>query len=224
MSFLHVALFPYSEELFSMDWKSPLLSSVDELLLLQPGDSGLSRQSVPDLAEERGAWLAAGPFPDMGDISVFDDTGKELLLYESMHGPGLTAAAHRAFASFSAGDFRCGLSSGWDILFPEHARLHALSGTDILCVFASRETSDRFPLGEICRVRAAENQFYVALAAPDPCGGPFWGPEGPLPLLPAEERTGKRVLLSRTELRDSRKRLPLLALRRKREYSSLAFL
>lgn len=57
-----------------------------------------------------------------------------------------------------------GLMVGWDLAFPEVARIYALQGVGLLCLPAAWEASDLRSWGTLLPARALENGLYIAAA------------------------------------------------------------
>jgi len=158
-----------------------------------------------------------------GAVGVCDDGGSLVSCYLGMHGRGKGGD----FAVFRHGGFLCGLSSGNDLLFPEHSRVLALAGADLICLFPSAEVAEKFPLEVFARVRAMENLVYVVLAMPGSFPPLIYGPRGErieTCRCGKREAGGKEAVLSRTDLLKARKVVPLFNLRKKERYHSITVL
>ena len=179
----------------------------------------------PSLHEEEGreAALALGCTVlcgDAGSLAVLDDGGGVLLRYEGLHEGGKNPEG--AFPLFFPGGLLCALSLGKDLFFPEHARLLALGGAELLlCVPPGSE--DRGLSKDFARVRAAENQIFTALLRPFPEGPLFFGPGGEA-LPPVLSSEGGCVILHKGALGRARKALPLAALRQPDLYHGITAL
>ncbi len=158
-----------------------------------------------------------------GAVRGYDDGGSLVSCYYGMHGRGKGGD----FAVFRHGGFLCGLSSGNDLLFPEHSRILALAGADVICMFPSPDVSGEFPLEIFARVRAMENLVYVVLAVPGSFPPLVYGPRGErieTGRCGEQEAGEKETVLSRANLLNVRKVVPLFNLRKKERYHSITVL
>ncbi len=181
---------------------------------------------LPSLSEEEGreAALTRGCHVICGgetaQITVLDDGGKILLRYGGLHEGG--ESSEEKFPLFFPGGLLCALSFGRDILFPEHARLLVLGGAELLLV-APRRSDEPDLLESFARVRAAENQIFIALLLPFPEGPLFFGPGGES-LPPDLSPEGGWITLGKKILQKTRKTYPLRSFRRPDLYSGLTAL
>ncbi|MEA4880173.1 MAG: hypothetical protein VB045_01705 [Synergistaceae bacterium] len=168
-------------------------------------------------ALSRGCHLLCG---GKKSLTVLDDGGAVLLRYGGLHGG--EGPREGEFPLFYPGGLMCALSLGYDILFPEHARLLALGGAEFL-LFIPPPSKDRDLLRDFTRIRAAENQVFTALVPPEPDLPLFFGPGGET-LTPESSFDGGWISLERRVLQRERKKLPLRSLRRQELYHGLTAL
>lgn len=196
--------------------KNPSSDKTGELLL-----TALPREEARDLASSLGISVVSLANQD-GTIAVFDEAGSPVTFYRGIHGPEGGADSRDAFFLHKEGCFLWGLSTGWDLLVPEHARSLALAGMEVLLVLPDQRVARIFPMELMSRARAAENQIYVALFAPgeepllaDPTGAS-------LPL--GEEQGLFEATLRRNTLLSVRKKFALRSLRKRERYQGITIL
>lgn len=194
--------------------KSLSSDKTGELLL-----TALPREEARDLAISLGISVVTLADQD-GTIAVFDEAGSPVTFYRGIHGP--EGDSRDAFFLHKEGCFLWGLSTGWDLLVPEHARSLALAGMEALLVLPDQRVSRTFPTELMARARAVENQIYVALFVPgeesllaDPTGVS-------LPL--AEEQGLFEGTLRRSTLLSVRKKFALRSLRKRERYQGITIL
>lgn len=131
-------------------------------------------EEIESLADSYGVALAYS-LPDYGAKNLFigsyfvDDHGQRLAQYARVH---LASAAEREI--FSAGDrpppvfeykhAMLGLSSGYDVQFPENVRAAAVAGAKILLVPAAAEIGAAQLALKLLPARAMENGIYLLWA------------------------------------------------------------
>lgn len=202
--------------------KSPGTSFSDDIFLF------LCRSASPEFlrraAREKNAFSAALYDERSGEVIGYDDGGNEIERYRSTVSSKEDDSSSHLFSTFLAGDCLCGISGGEDLLIPEHSRVLALSSVEVLCCFPSEDSFIKYPLREVARVRAIENQFFVLLVPP--CGEEIlcWEPTG-APASVFEGSGGERLfILKRGDIVRLRKKVPLLFLRKKQFRDALAVL
>jgi hypothetical protein len=211
-------LFPVLQILFPTDWREGRASTGPaegwRLLLC-----ALSLKDAAEFALSERASVLALVDEEREHVALFDDAGNE-----TPHSCGLPfdGGPSDAFLLGEEGPWTWGLSTGRDILFPEHARALAAAGMDVLCVLPGRvEERSALPLDVLARARALENQIYVVLLSPEGEESLFVGPGGlPIPLV--EERGFPTAMVERSAVASARKALPLLDFARKSPLAGLA--
>lgn len=167
-----------------------------------------------------GGGFAVSATEEGNALLVFDDGGKLLEYYEGVHGASVECPPSR-FAIFLAGGFLCGLSTGYDLLMPEHARALTLGGIDLLCIFCAPEICHDYPVEAIAIARAVENQIFTALITSSTKSSRVFGPFGKEIFL-SENIVGENVyVLHKKMILENKKILPLGQMRRKELYHSL---
>ncbi len=202
----------------SPDNEEETFKEKNALYILPPG-TDISRAAQASISGGGFSLWACGD----GAVRVCDDGGSLVSCYSGMHGRGKVGD----FAVFRHGGFLCGLSSGNDLLFPEHSRILALAGADVICMFPSPDVSGEFPLEIFARVRAMENLVYVVLALPGFFPPLVYGPRGERIETfgcGSREPGEKEAVLSRVNLLKTRKAVPLFNLRKKERYHSITVL
>jgi predicted amidohydrolase len=186
-------------------------------LYILPAGTDSSRAEESSASGGGYSLLASGN----GAVSVYDDGGSLVNCYFGMHG----REKEGDFTVFRHGGFLCGLSSGNDLLFPEHSRILALAGADLICIFPPADVPGEFPLEIFARVRAMENLVYVVLVVPGSFPPLVYGPRGErIGTCRCGESREKEAVLSRANLLKARKMIPLFDLRKKERYHSITVL
>lgn len=195
--------------------RSPTGENLQWRLLL----CSLPSEKAAELAIAEGASVLALVDEKREHVVLFDDAGNEVALY-----CGMTSgrAWSDAFLLGEEGPWTWGVSTGRDLLFPEHARALAAAGMDVLCVLPGRgEEGLTLPLEVLARTRALENQIYVVLLAPEGEGSLFVGPGGiGIPLVEAQGLP--TAMVEKSVVASARKALPLLDFARKSPLAGLA--
>jgi len=139
---------------------------------------------------------------------------------------------------FNAGDtfsplfdykgWKIGLLICYDVEFPETVRHHALAGAELVLIPTALMNPWDFVANDVTRVRAAENQLYVAYA--NYCGvenslnyagkSCIAGPEGNTLANAGNDEELISATLTKQAIHDIRKRLPYHADRRELLYQS----
>jgi predicted amidohydrolase len=141
--------------------------------LLMSGAEGLDGvfpRRMADLARATGAWLHAGSYPELHDRGVsntsllFDSGGTLRASYRKIH---LFGFEEGEATSVVAGDRAVtadtplgptGLSTCYDLRFPELYRLHSATGAEALLVPSGWPVARVEHWRVLCRARAVENQ------------------------------------------------------------------
>ncbi|KAF1084128.1 2-oxoglutaramate amidase [Sporotomaculum syntrophicum] len=202
---------------------------------------GETVQMLSRVAAELGIVLVGGSIPERdGDIVyntcfVFGQQGGLLGRHRKMHlfdvdlpdlnvqesstlGPG------RDFTVVDAGICKIGVMICFDVRFPELARLLALAGVDMLLIPAAFNMVTGPAHWDLTmRMRAVDNQVYVAAASPARDEQAEYVTYGhsmvvdPWGTVVAQAGTGEEIIVAEVNLetiREVRERLPLLAQRR----------
>ena len=136
---------------------------------------GSAAQRIATMARTAGIAIAYG-YPERGQdgtlynaVQVFDAQGRSLCNYRKTH---LFGELDRGMFSPGADDFPVFELNGWklgvlicyDLEFPENTRRLALAGADLILVPTANMRPYEFIAELTVRVRAHENQCYVAYA------------------------------------------------------------
>ncbi len=202
---------------------------------------GETVQMLSRVAAELGIVLVGGSIPERdGDIVyntcfIFGQHGDLLGRHRKMHLfdvdlPNLnvqesnTLGPGRDFTVINAGICKIGVMICFDVRFPELARLLALAGVDMLLIPAAfNMVTGPAHWHLTMRMRAVDNQVYVAAASPARDEQAEYMTYGhsmvvdPWGAVVAQAGTGEEIIMTEVSLktiREVRKRLPLLAQRR----------
>lgn len=191
----------------------------------------------------RGSWVLAGSVPWLSDGGLtnrswlLNDVGGAVASYDKVHLFPLLEE-HRIFR---AGDtplffdldgisFACAIC--YDLRFPEYIRALTLRGVHALVVVAEWPESRLLAWRTLVQARAIENELYVL--ACNRCGeggGERWGghslavaPDGTILTEGGDDELLLSVTLHRGEVEAMRRRLPVLAHRRRDLYGAVTAL
>ncbi len=181
---------------------------------------------LPSLSEDQGKKTALSEgchvlcCGEGNSLTVIDDGGMVLLRYSGLHEG--EESSEENFPLFFPGGLLCALSFKNDIFLPEHARLLALGGAELVILIPS-PSKDQSLLEDFARVRAAENQIFTALVRSFSDQPLFFGPGGES-LSPQNSPGGGWIALEKKILQRAEKNRSLRGLRRQELYHGLTTL